>query len=418
MRTKRILFPLLVLLQVSAWGQKPHNVLKQLIEADSFHVKYAEVLKNPAKYHLQVIYTQVNRDAHNVPHLHRYYLYPLTNAYYYPASLVKLPLTALALEKIDKLNIKGLNKDTRLEVDSAYYCQTRQYRDTTAENGYPSIAHYIKKMLLVSDNYSYNRIYEFLSPAWINKRLEELGYKRAIVNQRFSGCDTNENRVTNPFTFLTDDSSRVIYRQPADSNPGRITNTAYHTKLGKGFMIGRRVLPPRDFRRCNYLPFQDINNILLSIIFPQAFKPQQRFNLTPSDYAFLYKYMGMLPRESDYPQYDRKVYKDNFKKYIYFGTTDSIPDTSAVRSFNIVGRAYGFIADCAYIVDVRDHVEFCLSVLMYVNKRNILNTGDYQYSQIALPFMSDLGHLIFRYEKKRKKAHKPDLSKFDIKYQK
>lgn len=412
---RQILLPALLVLQINAWGQQ-HNVLKQLIQADSFHVKYAEVLKNPARYHLQVIYTQINRDAHNKPHLKKYFLYPLSNTYYYPASLVKLPLTALALEKIDSLNIPGLTKDTRLEVDSAYYCQTSQYRDTTSKSRYPSIAHYIKKMLLVSDNYSYNRIYEFLSPTYINRRLKQMGYKRAIVNQRFNGgCDSNANRVTNPFTFL-DDSAKIIYRQPADSDAAPLDNTAHHTRLGKGFMEGRRIAPPRDFRHNNYIPFQDMNSILLSIIFPKNFQPYQRFHLNDSDYSFLYKYMSMMPRESDYPGYDRKIYKDNFKKYIYYGTTDSISDTASVRSFNIVGRAYGFITDCAYIVDVRHHVEFCLSVLMYVNKRNILNTGDYQYDQIALPFMSDLGHLIYKYERKRKKAHQPDLSKFQFQY--
>src|SRR5579863_7647716 len=120
--------------QLSAWAQHNANILKQLIQADSFHIKYAEVLKNPEKYHLQVFYTQINRDSNNVPHLHKYALCPETRNYYYPASLVKLPLVAMALEKLDKLNINGLTKDTRLLVDSAWYCQKRQYRDTTSKN--------------------------------------------------------------------------------------------------------------------------------------------------------------------------------------------------------------------------------------------------------------------------------------------
>jgi len=413
MNSKRILYLAFILLQINVWAQK--NILKQLIQADSFHIKYAEVLANPTKYHLQVIYTQIIRDSNNVPHLHKYYLTLPTRDYYYPASLVKLPLVAMALEKLNKLNINGLNKDTRLWVDSACICQKRQFRDTTAKSRYPSIAHYIKKMLLVSDNYSYNRLYEFLTPAYINKRLHELGYKKAMVNQRFTGaCDSTDNRMTNPFTFLSGDST-VLYKQDEDSNANPITNSASHTVIGKGYMQDGKILSPKDFRWNNYIPFDDMNGILLSLLFPNRVDPSKRFKLTTEDYEFLHKYMSMLPRESDYPHYDQKNYKDNYKKYIYFGTTDTIADT-AVRSFNIVGRAYGFLADCSYIVDVKDHVEFCLSVLIFANKKEILNTDDYQYADLALPFMSDLGHLIFNYEKKHKKKHPADLSKMLFHY--
>jgi hypothetical protein len=400
---------------VNAWSQ--HNILKQLISEDtSFSAKYKIVLDSPLKYHLQVIYTQINRDSNNVPHLRRYSLYPKTEAYYYPASLVKLPMVAMALEKINRLEIPGLTKDTRLQVDSSYICEKPQYRDTSAQNGHASIAHYIKKMLLVSDNYSYNRIYEFLTPNYINKRFKELGYKRAMVNQRFTGrCDSNMNRVTNSFTFLSDDSSTVIFHQDMDSNRGSITNKARKTVLGQGYYEDGQIMPPKDFCHNNYIPFEDENNILLSLIFPKTFLSTQRFKLTKDDYKFLHKYMSMLPRESDYPHYNQKEYKDNFKKYIYFGKEDTITDT-LVRSFNIVGRAYGFLADCAYIVDVKDHVEFALSVLIYANEKDILNTNDYQYDTLALPFMSDLGHLIFNYEKTRKKRYPPNLKEFDLQY--
>jgi hypothetical protein len=415
MKRKHILCLYFCVIHLSVWAQ--HNVLKQIIQADSFHIKYAQVLQNPAKYHLQVMYTQINRDSNNHPHLRRYLLCPETKDYFYPASLVKLPLVAMALEKIDNLKIKGLTKDTRLAVDSVYECEKRQYRDTTAENCYPSIAHYIKKMLLVSDNYSYNRIYEFLTPAYINKRLRELGYKRAMINQRFGGgCDTNDNRVTNSFTFLSDDSSVVIYKQAKDSNAASIINCAKKTIVGKGFMQDGKIMPPRDFIRSNYIPFEDENNILLSIIFPKCFESGKRFHLTHEDYQFLYKYMSMLPHESDYPHYDQKDYKDNFKKYVYFKPTDTIITDTSVRSFNIVGRAYGFISDCAYIVDVQHHTEFCLSVLIYANKRDILNISGYQYDELALPFMSDLGRLIYNYELKRKKKYPPELKSFEFHY--
>ncbi len=392
------------------------NLLRRIIYSDSFAVKYAKVLHNPLKYHLQVIYTRINRDSGNRPHLKSYYLCPPSKRYYYPASLVKLPLVALALEKLDSLNIAGLTADTRLVVDSSHACQCVEYRDTTAKDGYPSIAQYIKKMLLVSDNRSYNRIYEFLSPAYINGRLGELGYNQAEINQRFGGgCDTTDNRFTNSFTFLSADSSAVIYRQAAGCDTLPFANCAACTKIGRGYMDKGRVLPPRDFRYCNYIPFESMNRILMSIIFPQCFPKSSRFGLKPEDYRFLYKYMSMLPRESEHPGYSQKEFPDNFKKYNYFGCTDTITDT-AIRSFNIVGRAYGFISDCSYIADLNTGTEFFLSVLLYTNEKDILNTSNYEYKKLALPFMSDLGHLIYNYERKRRKRYHPDLSLFRFRY--
>ncbi|HVA97777.1 MAG TPA: serine hydrolase, partial [Bacteroidia bacterium] len=274
---KRTLLFIFAAMQIHCTAQ---NVLKQIIQSDSFYTKYKYVFLHPEKYRLQIIYTQINRDENNIPHLKKYFYYPSSKKYFYPASLVKLPFSALALEKIDQLNISNLNKDTRLFIDSLHRCETKENFDTTSKSGYPSVANYIKRMLLVSDNRACNRIYEFLSPAFINKRLHQMGYKSIKINQRFGGgCDTSDNRYTNPFVFLSADST-VIYKQAADTDKAAIANHALHTKLGKGFLEDRRVRPPRDFRYNNYIPFADENNILLSIIFPQCFKLSQRFNIS------------------------------------------------------------------------------------------------------------------------------------------
>jgi len=402
MNAKEILVVGFAALYFPCMGQ---NLLVSIIQKDSLRTKYKEVFEHPAKYHLQIIYTQVNHDKNNRVVLKKYLLEPPTTKYYYPASLVKLPLAALALEKINELKIDSLSKDTRLCIDSSHKCEMKEYYDTTSVSGYPSVSQYIKRMLLVSDNSAYTRIYEFLTPEYINKHLGEMGYVNATVNQRFkAGCDSTDNRYTNGFIFLNKDSS-VIYNQPAACYNDEIKNHATHTIIGKGFQDGNKLLPPKNFDHNNYIPFEDENEVLLSIIYTHAVSPAKRFNLTEEDYAFLKKYMGMLPRESTHPTYDTNTYHDNFKKYIYFGTTANIDDTT-IRSYNIVGRAYGFLADCTYIKDSKTGTEFFLSVLIYVNKKNILNTNDYQYDALGLPFMSDIGHAIYNYELKRKKKKK------------
>jgi|SRR6185312_2321330 len=399
MNAKRLLLIGLLATHLPCLGQ---NLLSSVIHKSSLYTKYKYVFEHPAKYHLQVIYTQVTRDKNNHVILKKYLLEPSTKNYYYPASLVKLPLTALALQKINELKIKDLSKDTRVCIDSSHTCEMREYTDTTAISGYPSIAQYIKRMLLVSDNAAYSRIYEFLSPSYINKHLHRMGYINVTINQRFnSACDTTANRYTNGFIFLDKDSN-VIYKQPSEFDSNNLQNHALNTAIGKAFKYGDKLLPPKNFRHNNYIPFEDENNVLLSLIYPHAVIPSQRFKLTTADYSFLKKYMGMLPGESTHPTYNITEYPDNYKKYIYFGTTGNIEDTT-IRSYNIVGRAYGFLADCAYVKDSKTGVEFFLSILIYVNKNNILNTDDYQYDTIGLPFMSDMGHAIYNYELNRKK---------------
>ncbi|HEY1038620.1 MAG TPA: serine hydrolase, partial [Bacteroidia bacterium] len=170
------------------------------------------VISNPKKYKIQIIYTQINRDKNNVPAFtNHFYLYDSTN-YFYCASLVKLPCSVLALEKINSLKEKGITKETTMLTDSTMACQKRIVTDTSAANGLPSVAHYIKKMLLVSDNLAFGRIYEFLTPDYIHDRLKTYGMPNMRIVHRFDGgCKGLSNLTANPVRFV-DDSGNLIYK--------------------------------------------------------------------------------------------------------------------------------------------------------------------------------------------------------------
>ncbi|RZK98752.1 MAG: hypothetical protein EOO62_25925, partial [Hymenobacter sp.] len=83
----------------------------------------ARVLSHPTTYQLQVIYTQINRDAHNIPHFtrHTYHLNP--RQYFNPASLVKLPVAILSLEKLHTLP-PPITRSTIMSTGAAWRCQT------------------------------------------------------------------------------------------------------------------------------------------------------------------------------------------------------------------------------------------------------------------------------------------------------
>ncbi|MDP5140342.1 MAG: hypothetical protein NWP83_07715 [Spirosomaceae bacterium] len=70
------------------------------------------VLSQKDKYEIQIIYTQIDRDAQNRPTFTTYNFNVDPKRYFYPASTIKLPAVLLSLEKINKLKINGFTKET------------------------------------------------------------------------------------------------------------------------------------------------------------------------------------------------------------------------------------------------------------------------------------------------------------------
>lgn len=382
---------------------------------------FGTVLNDPAKYEVQIIYTQIDRDKKNRPILtdHTYRLDD--KQYFYPASTVKLPAAIVALEKLNRLNISGLNRNTPLRIDSAYTRQTAVVKDDTSPNGLPSIGHYIKKILLVSDNDAYNRLYEFVGQEELNESLRGRGFNLRLIH-RLSVGDTEETaRYTNPVTFYQ--GNQIIYQQPLVKNEKTYPNTLTTTRKGKGYMSfrdkpeGELIEKPMDFSDKNYYPLSTMHKVLRTLIFPESVPPAQRFNLTKDDYQFLYRHMSMYPKESGgYPAYtDTCCNYDGYCKFFMYGDTKQ-PIPKNIRIFNKVGDAYGYLLDNAYIVDFENGIEFMLSAVIHVNEDGIFNDDKYEYESIGFPFMANLGRVIYEYELKRKRQHKPDLSKFKFSY--
>jgi hypothetical protein len=224
----------------------------------------------------------------------------------------------------------------------------------------------------------------------------------------------DENRHTNPFRFYKD--GQVIYEQPLVNNPTPFNQAKFEGMLGKGFIKGEDLVEgPMDFTAKNYITVEALQGILKRVLFPEAMPAAERFNLTEADYAFLYKYMSMLPRESNYPAYDPAEYPDSYVKFLLYGNSkETIPGN--IRIFNKIGNAYGFLIDNAYVVDFENKVEFMLTAVIAVNENEIYNDGTYEYDTVGYPFMRNLGKAFLAHELKRKKKHLPNLEKFKIEY--
>lgn len=404
-----IIFPL-----TQGFAQKK-NILLSLL--NSRKDLFGEILQNQEKYEVQIIYTQIDRDKQNHPHFTSYTYGLDKDRYFYPASVVKLPIALLALEKINRLKIKGLDKHTPMFIEAAREPQDKVEKDSTSSNGYASVAHYIKKLFIVSDNDAYNRLYEFLGQAYINENLWKKGYKDVQIIHRLSAPDFDfeSNRYTNPVYFET--AGNKIYSQPEIYNPKAYERKIKNPLKGIAYIDkdGKKIEKPYDFSEKNVLSLNTMHEILKSLLFPYSVKPEKRFLLTEDDYHLVYRSMSQLPRESKYPVYNKKYHTDGFVKFLMFGDSkDSIPKN--IRIFNKVGTAYGFLVENAYFIDFETKTEFLLSAVIYNNGDNVLNDGKYEYEKIGFPFFANLGKVIYWHEKNRSRKNLPDLRKFIINY--
>lgn len=376
---------------------------------------FQEVINHPETYRLQIIYTQINRDQANRPLFTSYYFRVDSTEYFNPASTVKLPLALLSLEKLNNLKLPLVTKFTAMQFDSAHSGQTREWRDTTAHNGYPSVAHLIRKAFLVSENDPYSRMYEFVGQQTINRSLHAKGYLDTRITHRFVRMTPDENRHTNPVRFIRDDGT-LLYAQPAayNSDPFDFRRTA---SLGKAYHArDSLVQKPFDFTTRNKLPLETLQKILQSALFPASVPQKQRFNLTDDDYRFLYQYLSQSPGETNYPKYDATQYYDSYAKFFF---RDSLHHhlPAGVRVFNKVGWAYGFLSDASYVADFKNNVEYMLTAVIYVNRDEIMNDDRYEYESVGHPFLYQLGQTIYDYERTRKRQYTPDLSRFRVRYE-
>ncbi len=414
---RKVLF--ILLLAMATFTSKAQQIdtvfLKNLLE--SHPELFSHVLNHPQHNEVQILYTQINRDEHNVPHFKSYSYRLNANHYFYPASTVKLPTAIFALEKLNELKIKGLDRTATMITDSTFEGQTKVTKDTSSKSGLPSIDNYIKKILLVSDNDAYNRLYEFVGRAEINEKLKKYGINHTRIIGRLAVGDTGEGtKHTNPIDFYK--GAQLVYHQPAQYDPKDYPMNLDYMIQGKGYIDKHEklVMEPFDFRDKNVYPIADQQAVLKKLLFPETFPENERYNLTDEQYKFIYHYMSMFPTESKYPTYKQPDYFPAYCKWLFYGGDSTAVIEPHIRIFDKIGDSYGYDIDNAYIVDFKNKVEFIITAVVQSNDDEIYNDNKYEYKTVCLPFMKNLGQVIYQYELTRPKKYLPDLKKFKFSY--
>tara|TARA_B100000575_G_scaffold276263_1_gene261555 strand:+ start:482 stop:1711 length:1230 start_codon:yes stop_codon:yes gene_type:complete len=397
-----------IVMNMSCSTNKNENALNEIV--DSMGAEFPNIVSNPEKHRLQILYTQINRNQKNEPIFKTFSFGVDTLRYFYPASSTKLPIAVLALEKARKIN--EIDIYDKFQILPGLVYKNGVNNDISSRTGYPSLAHSIRNLFIISDNSANNHLYDFLGRDYINKRLWDRSLHSTRIRHRLSvNLSDEENRFTHPMNFY--DESKIIYKQQSQNSSLALDLNVKDFKIGKyHFFEGEKKNGPLDFSTKNYMNLIDQHELLKRLIFPENYIKEKQFKLNDSDYHFLYREMSILPRQSDYPSFsDYDKYYDGYCKFFLYGDTkNKIPEN--IKIFNKVGLAYGFVIDNAYIIDIGNKVEFLLTAVIYNNPNETMNDNDYGYEKISIPFLASLGRKIYDLELKRYKKILPDLKLF------
>jgi hypothetical protein len=316
--------------------------------------------------------------------------------YFYPASIVKLPVLLLALEWINTLDNPSVTENSPFIFNSQFSCIPKK-----SNSAYPvdltTISNCIRKILLVSDNNSYNNLFHLLGRSYIQKELKEKGFAHTQVSKSFVGCEFDEHNnlpglsfiMNNRDTLVLRNDSTIIYKYDSVENE-QIT-------LNKFYRKGKLTYDTLDFIDNNNLPLEEGLEMLMRLIKPEKFPPAKRWNITPEQRDFVMKYMSMYPRESKLKRYaNYEDYPDSYKKYFMYGFLKKERINDPIRIYNIVGLACGFTIDIAYIENQKNKDGYFLAAAMFTNENGKYYNGNTNYRKQAFPFFTKLGWSIYK----------------------
>lgn len=332
---------------------------------------------------IAILYSSVDRAANGMPVINTFRWHS-DSLRFFCSEPVHLPMAILALNKMSGYRTAGIDKSTTMITEAENEDQSPAYNDPRWPGGRPSLERYITNMLLLHEESSFNRVYEFLGQAWIQQEFFKRGY-RIRYSGRLEEESDEASRRTNPIVFY-DERLKPVYRQETAYNPSDYP-------VFKGETAGAYK---------NLLELESLHHLFTGLIYPERVNASERFELTREDRLFLLTNISRLREETLYPYHDTASVDDN----AFFNAI--MPGREGVRVFNTGGFTGKEILESAFIIDTARGVEFIITAAIRVENEQTLD--------LAFDFLSMLGESVLRYDAARPRAIKPDLSSFILSY--
>jgi hypothetical protein len=349
------------------YAQSLRTILKN---SESDLINY--VYDNHEKFEVQIILTELKKRKNGFT-IHKKKFNANKNNYFYPASSIKLPIALLTIEK--------LNESLNLNIDTEFSVQGDTIITTFKKE--------ITDLFVISSNESSNRLFEFLGQDYINKKLKQKGFKDFSISHRLS-TEKSDNLKTKAINFYRNGEINQIQKS-INNKPVTKLNLKNLNK-GIGFILDNELQnKPMDFSRKNYFSIEELNNILICLFFAEVSK-NKKFNLSKSQNLLIQKLMSSTPFDMGF---DKNIYPNNYNKFFIYGDKDGMINDNI---FNKVGNAYGYSIDNAYIYEEKSDRHFVLTASIYTNGNNILNDNNYEYDEIGIPFLAEIGRFLTNYK--------------------
>lgn len=358
----------------------------------------ARLMEDPARYRLQVMVTVImpKRAEESSPRTSQHG-YRVDVEYVYPASAIKTFAAVSALRKLDGLRKAGhevgLDTPVALCAGGKRGCRTKD--ESNVEGGVITLGHEIRKMQLVSDNFSFNRLYDFVGHRELNEDLWALGFSSMRMHHRlYSGSDPLEQKKTPRIELRPPGGKKVVI--PARTSDLELPPTeAVELRLGVAYIddaTHSRVDEPMDFAGKNYVSVKDLHALTLALCRPDLPGVPQ-LELDPGDREALLSAMTEDPLASTNP-----IYTDEHASGLRYHTM--IKGMMRVMALERIlytgkaGKAYGFHLDNAYIEDKKSGRGMVVTVVGYANANGVLNDNVYEYDTVTRPLLLGLGELL------------------------
>jgi hypothetical protein len=346
------------------------------------------------EHEIQLIYTRIDRDVSGRATLTTLPWHLAPHRWFSAASWVKLPAVLLTAERLTAL---GGDADVRIVLDRPPETGNWDVAEPLDE----PFERTVRRLFTVSENVPFNRLYEYLGQREVGEGLVAHGYRDARVIARLGSADVAANRRVGA-SRLVDRSGRELERRAARENPAAPHFPYGRVFKGRGWQTATGAIEPgpHDFSKTNFLPLSSIHGMLAALMFPDSVPELARWRIAPAMREMLSKELARWPRESSDPVYDPSTYPDAAAKFFVIGgSKDRAPDS--LRMFGKSGQAYGYLQDCAYIVDRASGVECLLAATVHANADGIFNDDRYEYEDVGFPLLAALGRAVLEYERER-----------------
>lgn len=391
-----------ILALIVCWTINPvysqeHNAIDEMVPTPLDYIRGKDslvdhVLNNPQTYHFQWMLTEVKKVDSNYV-LGQTYDFSEPAWYFYPASIVKLPLAILTLEKLKKT---GFSTHAQLRFNRDQECGNMSYVDASIDPSL-TIGDMLKKLIIVSNNTYYNSFFHYLTPKLLNEELNRRGFGQTKIYKDFTGCEMPLNLFSNSLNVSEQVAGNTFVQR---SSVLELKDFANHYTYDRNKLIGSKheyrgkiVDGPFDFNYNLEYPIRDIHVTSLRLFFPDYFPKEVQWDIRERDRNLLLESMKSYPKDlGDKEFLNEKDYPNNLYKYIALGTPDSL--YSSVITYSKIGISYGFVSETAYVIDQRTDKRYVLTANIYVNSNNTVNDGKYEYEEVARPFLSRFGQLL------------------------